>query len=144
MPKNMTEARRKEILFMKFDLHKEDEEVQVTAVVDGPVIVAKATVILHRSIKMAEYKYYKPGIELTASIREGYTVSQACEKLKELVRHELQLMIDEEKTMYKTAGDTLKLNQIIKSYAKGSTEYQLAYKELHGKAPDKEAGDTPI
>ena len=118
-----------------------EEAIQTTSNKTEELIIVRASVIINRSIKMAEYKYYKPGIELTAVIPTTITASDAIAQLKFLARKELQILIDEEKGLYKRAGEVAKLQRIIETYDEGSTEYQLAYKELHGKIPSQEAGD---
>lgn len=125
-----------------FDTH--DEMIQTSSTKTEELIVVRATVVINRSIKMAEYKYYKPGIELTAVIPSTITVPDAIAQLKVLARRELQILIDEEKGLYKRAGEVAKLQRIIETYDEGSTEYQLAYKELHGKVPSRDAGDTLV
>jgi hypothetical protein len=121
-----------------------DDVLQVEAEVHdyGELIIARAVVTINRSIKMAEYKYYKPGIELTGIIPKGMAVSDAVAQLKDLARMELQVLIDEEKGLYMRAGEVSKLERIIDTYEEDSTEYQLAWKELHGKMPSKSTGDT--
>jgi hypothetical protein len=125
-----------------FDAH--DEMIQTSSTKTEELIVVRATVVINRSIKMAEYKYYKPGIELTAVIPSTITVPEAIAQLKVLARRELQILIDEEKGLYKRAGEVAKLQRIIETYDEGSTEYQLAYKELHGKVPSRDAGDRLV
>jgi predicted type IV restriction endonuclease len=119
-----------------------DEMIQTSSSETEELIIVRASVIINRSVKMAEYKYYKPGIELTAVIPSTITVSEAIAQLKTLAREELQILIDEEKVLYKRAGEVAKLQRIIETYDEGSTEYQLAYKELHGKLPIQGTGDT--
>lgn len=127
-----------------FDGHDEMIQAVEKAAESKKLVVVRATVVINRSIKMAEYKYYKPGIELTAEIPSTITVPEAVAQLKLLARRELQILIDEEKGLYKRAGEVAKLQRIIETYDEGSTEYQLAYKELHGKIPSRDAGDTLV
>lgn len=121
---------------------EEGEVLQVEGEQVGKLIVVRATVCIHRSIKMAEYKYYKPGIELVGNIPTGMTASEAIFELKGLAREELQILIDEEKGLYRRAGEVAKLERIIGSYDEETTEYQLAYKELHGRLPGMDTGDN--
>lgn len=124
---------RNEILFRKFSL--EDNATEKEPEITSGINVVKVAVSLNRAIKMAEYKYYKPGITIEGYVHRGYNVATAVAQLKDIAREEMQKLVDEEKDLYVNAQREQKLKNTLKHHKPESIEYQLAYKELYGEEP---------
>jgi len=85
---------------------------------------------ISRSIKMADFKYYKVDMAMEATIADGDAIEPDIKILKEVVREELQKAIDEEKQFYRNQTQITQFKAMMLKYDPESAEYALAKEKL--------------
>lgn len=85
---------------------------------------------LKRAIKMADFKYYNMEVGAVSDVSGSETAEVALNSLKDFVRKEPQLVIDEEKMFYKSHLRIAELRNMISKYKEGTTERTIAEVEL--------------
>lgn len=88
--------------------------------------IIKWGITYSRSIRMADYKYYKPAVYAEGLVEDGEDPKEALEKLKAECRAEMQVLIEEEKALYAQNLQIAQLQRIMKEHPADSTEYILA------------------
>lgn len=94
--------------------------------------VIKIGVTLSRSVKVAEYQYYKPEIYIEAEVTnaEAKNISKAREDLYELANYEMQQLINDELQIRTQEEEIAELKNVLRTNSNSSRVYKLAYNRL--------------
>lgn len=107
------------------------EDVDAICTITGECLrVKEVKVVLGRSIKMAQYQYFKPGIELTAVVPKAHTVEDVCAMLYAKASEQLDAIISKEVRWADTERQYLKILHVYETAPKDSTAYALAKEKL--------------
>ena len=95
--------------------------------------ITKVRVGKTRSIKVADYQYFKPMVELEAEVEEGNAMNSIpaiSTELSHMVDIELDAIVAQESVRFKTVVEVRDLKRVMNENHENSAEYSLAKTRL--------------
>ena len=100
------------------------------------MIIRKLRIGKTRSIKVADYQYFKPLVEIEADLDEDDVVGEEAVQLSAMVDEELDEMVKTETVRFRKVIEVRDLRRVMNEHDEDDAEYRLALarlKELESK-----------